>query len=165
MRRRCLAGTATAVAILALTGCGGGQEAVAPSCPRVDAVAGLDRLDLAYPGAERPVRTALDIVDVGCEVEGDELLVGAAVAVRLLGARPPGVVEVPFTVVIDTPQGMTPSQASSALIPPGATGTIEYFEHRFPVAAAREEVLVRVLYALVPDERELDRLSRERPRP
>ncbi len=150
-------------ALLVLAGCGGGGEPIV--CPRVDVVAGLDRLAITYPGATEPVPTSLDIAQVACIEEGDDLVVGSIVAIGLAGERPPGDVRVPYTLVIDTPEGPTGHRADTAVVPAGSAGVYEAFEHRFEDLAARENVNVRLLYALVPDEPERARLARERPRP
>ena len=151
--------------LLVLAGCagGGGDELIV--CPRVDAVAGLDRLAITYPGAAEPVRTSLDIAQVACIRDGDDLVVGSVVAIGLAGERPPGDVRVPYTLVIDTPDGQTGYRADTAVVPAGSAGVYEAFEHRFEGLAAHDDVALRLLYALVPDEAERARLARERPRP
>jgi hypothetical protein len=150
--------------MLVLAGCSGGDEELIV-CPRVDAVDGLDRLANTYPGAAEPVATALDIVRIACIEDGDDLIVGSVVSIRLGANRPAGDVRVPYTLVIDTPSGQTGYRADVAIVPAGVDGVYETFEHRFEGLAGREDVAVRLLYALVPDEAERARLERERPRP
>jgi len=159
IRRRHLVAT-----LLLLAGCSGGQEAEL-YCPRVAAVAGLDRVAVSYPGATAPVPTRLDIIDVACVTDGDDLLVGNVLAVQLGRNRPAGVVEVPYTLVLDTPEGPRDARSEVVVVPAGAVGTTAYFEHRFAGLANRDDVAVRLLYALVPDEPTRARLAEERPRP
>lgn len=160
-RARRLAGVGVA---FALTACGGGAEE-AIFCPRVDAVAGLDRLAIAYEGAGAPVPTALDVVDATCVEEDGDLVVGTVLEIRLGPERPPGEVRVPYTIAVDTPDETRGSRAEIAVVPPGAAGVYEYHAHRFAGLAGRDDVRIRLLVALVPDEAERERLAAERPRP
>ncbi len=149
--------------LLVVAGCAGDEQLIV--CPPVEAVAGLDRLDQSYPGASVPVRTSLDVVAAVCERDGDEVVVGSAIAVRLDANRPPGPVTVPFTVAVDTPSGIVAVEAETLVVPPGAGVVTAGFEHRFTSDAAGDEIAARVLYSLVPDAREYERLEQERPRP
>jgi hypothetical protein len=148
-----------------LVACGGQSAEDLTWCPNVAAVAGLDRLALSYPGASERVPTRLDVVDTACTAEGDDLLVGNVIAVRLGRNRPAGEVRVPYTVVLDTPDGPSEAWTEVAVVPAGAVGTASYFEHRFEGLAARDDVSVRVLYALVADEATRARLAEEIGRP
>ena len=159
-------GRAAAAALLAtLVACGGTSEERARWCPSVEAVAGLDRLALAYPGASGRVPTRLDVVDAACAVDGDDLLVGSVIAVRLGEGKPAGEVRVPYTVVLDTPEGPRDARADVAVVPAGAVGATSYFEHRFEGLADRDDVAVRLLYALVADAETRAELAERRPRP
>lgn len=151
-------------AALLVAGCGTAQEE-ALWCPNVEAVAGLDRLALSYPGADAPVPTRLDVVETICIADGDDLLVGSSVAIRLGEGKPAGDVRVPYTVVLDRPAGPQDARTDVAVVPAGAIGTTTFAEHRFTGLAARDDLAVRLLYALVADEETRRRLAEERPRP
>lgn len=163
-RRRRLA-SALAGLGLGLAACGGGTVEEALFCPNVEAVAGLDRLALSYPGVETRVPTRLDIVDTVCAVDGDDLLVGNVLQIRLGAGKPPDKVVVPYTVVLDRPEGPGDARADVAVVPAGAIGTTTYVEHRFAGLAARDDVAVRLLYALVADDATRAELAAEVPRP
>lgn len=150
---------------LALGACGGTSEEEALWCPNVEAVAGLDRLALPYAGAAERVPTRLDVLETACVVDGEDLLVGSVVAVRLGEGKPAGEVRVPYTVVLDTPDGPGDARSDVAVVPAGAIGTTAYLEHRFAGLAQRDDVAVRLLYALVADDETRAELARERPRP
>ena len=149
-------------AALLVAGCGTAQEE-ALWCPNVEAVAGLDRLALSYPGADAPVPTRLDVVETICIADGDDLLVGSSVAVRLGEGKPAGDVRVPYTVVLDGPAGPQDARTDVAVVPAGAVGVTTYLEHRFAGLATRDDVAVRLLYALVADDEARRRLAQERP--
>jgi hypothetical protein len=150
---------------LALAGCGGTGAEQALWCPDVEAVAGLDRLALPYAGATEPVPTRLDVLETACVVDERDLLVGSVIAVRLGEGKPAGEVRVPYTVVLDTPDGPRDARGDVAIVPAGAIGTTAYLEHRFAGLAERDDVAVRLLYALVADDDTRADLARERPRP
>ena len=152
-------------AALLVAGCGGTSEEDALWCPNVEAVAGLDRLALSYPGADAPVPTRLDVLETVCVTDGDDLLVGSSVAIRLGDGKPAGDVRVPYTVVLDGPAGPQDARTDVAVVPAGAIGTTTYAEHRFTGLAARDDVALRLLYALVADEATQRRLTEERARP
>ena len=152
-------------AALGLAACGGAAAEDLTWCPNVEAVAGLDRLSLAYPGAETRVPTRLDIVDTACVRDGDDLLVGNVLAVRLGAGKPAGEVRVPYTIVLDRPDGPADARSEVAVVPAGAVGTTTYFEHRFAGLAERDDVAVRLLYALVADDAARAELADEVPRP
>jgi len=150
---------------LALAACGGSSAEQALWCPNVEAVAGLDRLALPYPGAAERVPTRLDVLETACVVDDDDLLVGSVVAIRLGEGKPAGEVRVPYTVVLDTPEGPGDARTDVAIVPAGAIGTTAYLEHRFAGLAERDDVAARLLYALVADDDTRAELARERPRP
>jgi hypothetical protein len=156
---------AASALVLALAACGGTSEERARGCPSVAAVAGLDRLALAYPGVEERVPTRLDVLETACVVEGDDLLVGSVVAFRLGRGKPAGAVRIPYTVVLDRPEGPSDARTDVAIVPAGAVGTRTYLEHRFEGLAERDDVAVRLLYALVADAESRDALTERRPRP
>ncbi|MFP4127305.1 MAG: hypothetical protein ACLFU0_11750 [Alphaproteobacteria bacterium] len=159
-------GRVAAVALLAtLAACGGTREERVRWCPSVEAVAELDRLALPYPGASERVATRLDVVDSACAVDGEDLLVGSVIAVRLGEGKPAGEVRVPYTVVLDSPEGPRDARSDVAVVPAGAVGTTSYFEHRFEGLADQDEVAVRLLYALVADTEMRAELAERRGRP
>jgi hypothetical protein len=155
---------ASGIALL-VAACGGSGPEDALWCPNVEAVAGLDRLALAYPGADAPVPTRLDVLETVCIADGDDLLVGSSVAIRLGEGKPAGDVRVPYTVVLDGPAGPQDARTDVAVVPAGAIGTTTFAEHRFTGLAARDDLAVRLLYALVADEETRRRLAEDRPRP
>ncbi|TVQ34174.1 MAG: hypothetical protein EA356_11000 [Geminicoccaceae bacterium] len=153
------------VLAVALVVAGCGQREPGFVCPRVAAVAGLDRLDYTYAGTTRPVRAALDVVDATCTLDGpNAFLVQSVVAIRLDPTRPRGEFRVPYTLAIDTPAGTTIELAEFAVIPAGSDGIVERFQHRIEGVAPAEGARVRLLYALTPDDAELARIAAERPR-
>jgi hypothetical protein len=157
---------AAALALLVtLAACGGPGMEGARWCPSVQAVAGLDRLALTYPGASGRVATRLDVVDAVCAVDGDDLLVGSVIAIRLGAGKPTGEVRVPYTVVLDRPEGPGDARTDVAVVPAGAVGTTSYLEHRFAGMAADDDVAVRLLFALVADAETRAELAERRPRP
>jgi len=127
----------------------------------VEAVAGLDRMHLAYPGAAARVPTRLDIVDTACVREEGDLIVGNVLAIRLGEGKPAGEVRVPYTIVLDHPDGPADARTEVAVVPAGAVGTTTYFEHRFEGMAQRDDAAARLLYALVPDPDTRDALAAE----
>ena len=70
-----------------------------------------------------------------------------------------------YTVVLDGPAGPQDARTDVAVVPAGAIGTTTYAEHRFTGLAARDDVALRLLYALVADEATQRRLTEERARP
>ncbi len=104
-------------------------------------------------------------MDTACIAEGDDLVVGNVLAIRLGEGKPAGEVRVPYTVVLDRPEGPGDARNEVAVVPAGAVGTTTYFEHRFAGLAARDDVAVRLLYALVPDEAARAEIAEDVPRP
>ena len=151
------------VAAFALAACGGPDPG--PVCPRVAAVAGLDRLDYHYGNLQRPVRARLDVVDGACIYEEGAFTVRSTVAIRLDPDRPAGEFRIPYSIAIDMAEGTALDRADFAVIPPGSNGVVEIFEHRVEGVGEGDGQRVRILYALTPDDTELQRLVRERPRP
>jgi hypothetical protein len=112
------------------------------------------------------VATRLDVVDAVCAVDGDDLLVGSVIAIRLGAGKPTGEVRVPYTVVLDRPEGPGDARTDVAVVPAGAVGTTSYLEHRFAgMAADDDDVAVRLLFALVADAETRAELAERRPRP
>jgi hypothetical protein len=151
--------------VLALAACGGTAEERARWCPSVEAVAGLDRLALAYPGAAERVPTRLDVVETACVTEGPDLLVVSLVDFRLGENKPAGEVRIPYTVVLDGPEGPRDARSDVAVVPAGAVGTRTFLEHRFAGLAERDDVAVRLLLALVADAEARAAIAETRPRP
>jgi hypothetical protein len=155
--------TVLSLAVLVVA-CGGTRD-TAFVCPRVAAVAGLDRLEYAFQGAPRPVRAQLDVLEATCVPDGpDAFLVRSVIAIRLAPDRPAGEFRIPYSLAIDTPEGTELQWAEFAVIPNGSRGIVERYEHRVegvgPTAGAR----VRLLYALTPDDAALQQIARDRPR-
>lgn len=152
-----------AVTLLLLGACAGQEEVLV--CPRVAAVAGLDRLDYHYAAADAPVRARLDVIQGTCIYEDGGFVVRSAVAIQLDPNRPRGDYDIPFSIAIDMAEGTMLDRAEFARIPAGTNGVTEVFEHRVDGLAQNEGARVRILYALSPDDTELQRIARERPRP
>ncbi len=148
---------------LLVAACAGESQRLA--CPQVSTVFGLDRLELTYPGAAEPIPTFLDVSQVICERDGDEIVVANAVAIRLAGPTPPGGAEVRYSIFVESAGGMSPNSNQVALIAPGSRGAVEYFDHRLPATVVDGGQPARILYALVPDAAEYERLRSEVPRP
>ncbi|MFW5835214.1 MAG: hypothetical protein ACOCYE_14065 [Pseudomonadota bacterium] len=162
MRRPALAAAGLA---LLLAACSGPAE---PEfvCPRVAAVAGLDRLDYSFAGAPGPVRARLDVIDGICRPDGpDAFLVESAIAIRLDANRPAGEFRIPLSLAVSTPEAIALEFAEFVTIPPGSDGVVQRYEHRVEGIDPTDGASVRLLYALAPDDTALERIAQERPRP
>ncbi|MEO1090092.1 MAG: hypothetical protein AAFX81_05640 [Pseudomonadota bacterium] len=163
MRRTAGLGFGLGVALL-VSACSGSSEPEF-ACPRVAAIQGLDRMPVTYPGNDAPSLVRVDVLEATCTHDDAEgFTVESAVAIQIAGAAPQGQVQVPYSVSIDTPGIVAVERTDVAVIPAGSRGTIERFSHNVGGVPAERGNQVRILYSLVPDEANYERLEQERPR-
>ncbi len=136
---------APALLALLLAGCSGDDTPPPPLCPEVGIINGLEDLEQPPDAAagDLAYRAALENLDGGCRVEGDDLVVEIALdaVVQPGPAMAGGIVELPYFVAISAPDGKLLDRqdfVARVTVPSGARrgGVTETFGQRFVGRAA-----------------------------